>query len=200
MADDVEYPSVELVLELHEQVVAEGDATEAGVRSADAIGSALQYVSEGFFGEVPESIHEKAVHLMRLLVADHPFVDGNKRTALRSVVVLCMLNRYVFEYGHEMRALLHRFATEEADVDVKTTVIYFRACARRNREIDPSATSRSAMASSTDSTTAVDDEVRQLYERHQSAESDEERYEITLEMGKLDGRRHADIYEALEDE
>ena len=56
------------------------------------------------------------------------------------------------------------------------------------------------MASSTDSTTAVDDEVRQLYERHQSAESDEERYEITLEMGKLDGRRHADIYEALEDE
>jgi death-on-curing protein len=200
VADDVEYPSVELVVDLHEQVVAEGDATEAGVRSADAIGSALQYVSEGFFGEVPESIHEKAVHLMRLLVADHPFVDGNKRTALRSVVVLCMLNRYVFEYGHEMRALLHRFATEEADVDVKTTVIYFRACARRNREIDPSATSRSAMASSTDSTTAVDDEVRQLYERHQSAESDEERYEITLEMGKLDGRRHADIYEALEDE
>ena len=200
MADDVEYPSVELVVDLHEQVVAEGDATEAGVRSADAIESALQYVSEGFFGEVPESIHEKAVHLMRLLVADHPFVDGNKRTALRSVVVLCMLNRYVFEYGHEMRALLHRFATEEADVDVKTTVIYFRACARRNREIDPSATSRSAMASSTDSTTAVDDEVRQLYERHQSAESDEERYEITLEMGKLDGRRHADIYEALEDE
>ena len=200
MADDVEYPSVELVVDLHEQVVAEGDATEAGVRSADAIGSALQYVSEGFFGEVPESIHEKAVHLMRLLVADHPFVDGNKRTALRSVVVLCMLNRYVFEYGHEMRALLHRFATEEADVDVKTTVIYFRACARRNREIDPSATSQSAMASSTDSTTAVDDEVRQMYERHQSAESDEERYEITLEMGKLDGRRHADIYEALEDE
>jgi len=200
VADDVEYPSVELVVDLHEQVVAEGDATEAGVRSADAIESALQYVSEGFFGEVPESIHEKAVHLMRLLVADHPFVDGNKRTALRSVVVLCMLNRYVFEYGHEMRALLHRFATEEADVDVKTTVIYFRACARRNREIDPSATSRSAMASSTDSTTAVDDEVRQLYERHQSAESDEERYEITLEMGKLDGRRHADIYEALEDE
>ena len=200
MADDVEYPSVELVVDLHEQVVAEGDATEAGVRSADAIGSALQYVSEGFFGEVPESIHEKAVHLMRLLVADHPFVDGNKRTALRSVVVLCMLNRYVFEYGHEMRALLHRFATEEADVDVKTTVIYFRACARRNREIDPSATSRSAMASSTDSTTAVDDEVRQLYERHQSAESDEERYEITLEMGKLDGRRRVAIYAALEDE
>jgi hypothetical protein len=56
------------------------------------------------------------------------------------------------------------------------------------------------MASSTDSAPAVDDEVRQLYERYQAAESDAERREIALEMGKLDGRRHAEIYAALEDE
>jgi death-on-curing protein len=76
VTDAVTYPSVELVVDLHEQIVADGDATESGVRSEDAVESALQYVSEGFFGEVPDSIHEKAVHLMRLLVADHPFVDG----------------------------------------------------------------------------------------------------------------------------
>ncbi|MEF8826144.1 MAG: hypothetical protein V5A27_07375 [Halapricum sp.] len=56
------------------------------------------------------------------------------------------------------------------------------------------------MASSTDSSSAVDEEVRELYERYQAAESDEERREIALEMGKLDGRRHADIYAALETE
>jgi hypothetical protein len=56
------------------------------------------------------------------------------------------------------------------------------------------------MASSTDSSEAVDDEVRQLYERYQAAETDEERHEIALEMGKLDGRRHAEIYAALENE
>ncbi|QLH81328.1 hypothetical protein [Halosimplex pelagicum] len=56
------------------------------------------------------------------------------------------------------------------------------------------------MASSTDSSTAVDDEVRQLYERYQAAESDAERHEIALEMGALDGRRHGDIYAALETE
>jgi hypothetical protein len=56
------------------------------------------------------------------------------------------------------------------------------------------------MASSTDSSTAVDDEVRQLYKRYQAAESDAERREIALEMGELDGRRHAEIYAALEDE
>lgn len=56
------------------------------------------------------------------------------------------------------------------------------------------------MASSTDSSTPVDDEVRRLYERYQSAESDAERREIALEMGALDGRRHAAIYERLENE
>ena len=132
MTDDLAYPSIELVLDLHEQIVAEGDATESGVRSEDAIASALQYISEGFFGEVPETIHDKAVHLMRLLVAEHPFVDGNKRTALRTVVVFYMLNGYTFDYGDEIRTLLHRFATDEAAVDTDTAVIYFRACARRN--------------------------------------------------------------------
>lgn len=56
------------------------------------------------------------------------------------------------------------------------------------------------MASSTDSSTPVDEEVRRLFERYQAAESDAERREIILDMGKLDGRRHADIYAALEDE
>ena len=132
MSDEFAYPSIDLILDLHAQIVEEGDLTEPGVRSEDAVESALQYVSEGFFGEVPDSLHQKAIHLMRLLVADHPFVDGNKRTALRTVVVFYMLNGYTFEYGDEIRALLHQFATDETEVDTETAVIYFRACARRN--------------------------------------------------------------------
>lgn len=132
MTDDVVYPSVELILDLHEQIVEEGEVTEPGVRSADAVESTIRLVSVEYFGEGPYTIHEKAVQLMRLLVANHPFVDGNKRTALRTVVVLYVLNGYTFEYGDEIRALLHRFATDEAEVDTQTAVIYFRACARRN--------------------------------------------------------------------
>jgi hypothetical protein len=55
------------------------------------------------------------------------------------------------------------------------------------------------MASSTEPS-AVDDEFHALYERYQSAESDEERHEMALEMGELAGDRHADIYAALEAE
>lgn len=76
MTDDVAYPSVEVILDLHRQIVEEGDTTEPGIRSEDAIESAVQYVSEGYFGEVPQTLHEKAVHLMRLLVADHPSSMG----------------------------------------------------------------------------------------------------------------------------
>jgi hypothetical protein len=54
------------------------------------------------------------------------------------------------------------------------------------------------MASGPDPSEAAEEEIRRLYERYQSAESDEERREIALEMGALDRRRHADIYDALE--
>jgi len=56
------------------------------------------------------------------------------------------------------------------------------------------------IASSTDSPPAVDEEVHKLYERYQTAESDAQRRDIALKMGKLDGRRHAEICAALEDE
>ncbi|WP_373189547.1 Fic family protein [Halolamina sp.] len=44
----------------------------------------LDYIEAGSFGEAPEGIHETAFHLLRLLVANHPFVDANKRTALNN--------------------------------------------------------------------------------------------------------------------
>lgn len=43
-----------------------------------------------------------------------------------------MLNGHTFDNDDEIRALLHRFATDEAEVDIGTAIIYFRACARRN--------------------------------------------------------------------
>ena len=50
------------------------------------------------------------------------------------------------------------------------------------------------MALSTDSSETGDDGVRQLYERYQTAETDEERHQIALGMGELDSHRHAEIY------
>ena len=64
MDDDIIYPVTDDVLAIHEAVVASDRETKAGVRSAKTVESALVYISEGYFGEVPETIHEKAAHLM----------------------------------------------------------------------------------------------------------------------------------------
>ena len=66
--------------------------------------------------------------------------------------------------------------------------------------MDRTDTHNTEMASSTDSSTEGDEDVRRLYEQYQSAKTEEERRKIVREMGKLDGQRHADIYAALENE
>lgn len=127
MADAFWYPSVEDVVAIHDDVVSEYADTGSGVRDRGGSEFALEYVQEGGFGSAPETVHEKAYHLLRLLVANHPFVDANKRTALDTVAVFYLLNGYRFGYDDEMRSLLKRFGTDEADVDEAATIDYLRS-------------------------------------------------------------------------
>jgi death-on-curing protein len=126
MADSFWYPSVEDVLDIHEAIVSEYSETSSGVLSRGDIEFALEHVEEGSFGSVPETIHETAYHLLRLLVANHPFVDGNKRTALNTVSVFYLLNGYRFAYDDEIRTILKRFGTDEATVDETRVLEYLR--------------------------------------------------------------------------
>lgn len=130
MADDLIYPELADILTIHEDIVAEDEESEAGVRSSEAIESALTYISVGYFDKAPETIHAKAAHLMRLLVVDHPFVDGNKRTALNTVVVYYDLNGYEFRYNDgEIRDILKQFATNADAVIIDSVIAYCRRCA-----------------------------------------------------------------------
>ena len=127
MADPLWYPSVEDVVAIHDEVVAEYPDTPAGVRNRGDIEFALNYIEAGSFGSTPDTIHKKAYHLLRLLVANHPFVDANKRTALNVAVVFYFLNGYRFEYDNEVRTILKGFGTDEAAVDEEDTTEYLRS-------------------------------------------------------------------------
>ncbi|WP_302080719.1 type II toxin-antitoxin system death-on-curing family toxin [Salinibaculum rarum] len=127
MTDSFWYPSVEDILDIHEDIVSEYPDTSPGVQRRGDIEFALEYDREGSFGSVPETIHEKAFYLLRLLVANHPFVDGNKRTALNVVVVFYLLNGYRFEYDDEIRKILKQFGTDERAVDEDGVLEYLRA-------------------------------------------------------------------------
>ena len=134
MSNDITYPTTDDVLAIHDAVVASDRETEEGVRSAAVVESALVYVSEGYFGEVPETIHEKAAHLMHLLAAEHPFVDGNKRTALNTTALFYDLNGCEFQYDDRVRQMLRQFATDEAATDVPAVVAYCRENAQEAEE------------------------------------------------------------------
>jgi death-on-curing protein len=126
--ESFEYLTVADVLAIHEVIVESSDETTPGVSSEGDVEYALERVESGHFGQRPESLHEKGFQLLRLLVANHPFVDGNKRTALAATVAFYALNGYDLDYDDEIRTILKRFGTDEASVAGTEVVQYLRDC------------------------------------------------------------------------
>lgn len=125
-SDDVDfwYPTVEDVLTIHGDIIEEGEGSEPGVRDPDQIQYAIDHVMHGHFGEGPETIHEKAFDLMRLLAANHWFVDGNKRTALNTTAMFYVFNGYDLEYGEDLRSMLKLLSVREELIDRDVAVEY----------------------------------------------------------------------------
>ena len=102
-SEPISYLSAADIRDIHELIVESNAKTTAGVSAAGDIEYAVEHIQEGHFGQVPESLHEKAFQLLRLIVANHPFVDGNKRTALMSTRIFYALNGLRFDYGESRR-------------------------------------------------------------------------------------------------
>ena len=55
--------------------------------------SLVSTITGNYFGkEIYETTEEKVVAYLYFLIKDHPFTDGNKRTATLSFAILCDLN------------------------------------------------------------------------------------------------------------
>ncbi|MDL5361715.1 type II toxin-antitoxin system death-on-curing family toxin [Halalkalicoccus sp. NIPERK01] len=139
MRDSLWTPTVTDVLAIHEDIVSEYDATEPGVRDEGAISFAIDRVVAGSPTNDRETIDEKAFELLRLLVANHPFVDANKRTALDTVATFYLLNGYRLEYDSEIRRILSDLAIDESAVDRNEVIEYLRT---HTRSIDTDETLR----------------------------------------------------------
>jgi len=128
-ADDIEdvwYPTVEDIITIHDDILDEYPETETGIRNRDDIAYTIEFISEGRFGERPETLHEKAFHLLRLLTANHPFVDGNKRTALDTTATFYLFNGYDFRFDDRVREILRQFASDASSVEEDDVVEYLR--------------------------------------------------------------------------
>ena len=84
--------SVERVLEVHERVVQDfgGDAS---LRDGSLLESAVRLPQSTFGGKLlHETLPEMAAAYLFHLCVNHPFADGNKRTALAAAEIFLILN------------------------------------------------------------------------------------------------------------
>jgi death-on-curing protein len=84
----------EEVLYLHHRLIEETGGSH-GVREVGLLQSAVQAPMSGFGDqEFYPSLFEKAAALMRSIVQNHPFVDGNKRTGISAAAMTLQINGF----------------------------------------------------------------------------------------------------------
>ena len=82
------------VLFIHDQVVKRTGGSQ-GVRDLGLVESAVYRPQATFDGkDLYIDIFDKAAALLQSLLKNHPFIDGNKRTALTSAGLFLRLNGY----------------------------------------------------------------------------------------------------------
>jgi death-on-curing protein len=113
----VEYLTLEEVLLLHARLI-QRTGGSGGVRDVGLLESALARPQATFEGrELYPDLWHKAAALMHSLVKNHPFVDGNKRTALTAAALFLELNGYTLVASNDEAArFVLRAVAGEVDV------------------------------------------------------------------------------------
>jgi len=90
--EDCFHLSVEIVREIHRESIARFGGSE-GDRDLNMLESAVAAPQASFGGKSPfADLAEVAAAYLFYLCKNHPFVDGNKRTALGACIVFLRLN------------------------------------------------------------------------------------------------------------
>ena len=77
---------------IHIQII-DASGGSQGVRDSGRLESAVASVQQSVFGQdLYATVYDKAAALLRAIIADHAFIDGNKRTGMMSALVFLNLN------------------------------------------------------------------------------------------------------------
>ena len=86
--------TIQDIYELHNQLE-ESFILSSGVRDENLLASAVNTPFQTFMGnDLYPYIYDKAAQLCYGIVKNHPFTDGNKRTALHSMYVYLIINGF----------------------------------------------------------------------------------------------------------
>lgn len=92
--------SLEDILFIHQQEI-ETAGGEPSIRDEDGVKACVDAPKASFGGEYLQDLFEMAASYLACLTMRHPFVDGNKRTALASALTFLYLNGYSIEESHD---------------------------------------------------------------------------------------------------
>ena len=82
-----DFPSIEEVVAIHDALIHETGGS-MGLREVGALASAVMRPQIGYY----DGIIEEAAALLESLAVNHPFVDGNKRTAFAATDAFLRMN------------------------------------------------------------------------------------------------------------
>ena len=94
--------SVDRIVRLHERVLAELGGGKSGILDEGRIEAAVARMSSGVSErEFFPDLYCKSAALLEALIQGHPFVDGNKRTAVLAANAMLELNGVELSYEPE---------------------------------------------------------------------------------------------------
>jgi death on curing protein len=91
MNDEPRFLFINEVIEIHNQEIAVAGGSP-GIRDLKALESALGAPQASFAGQYLMDIFQMAATYVNSIALNHPFVDGNKRTALASGLAFLFIN------------------------------------------------------------------------------------------------------------
>jgi death-on-curing protein len=111
--------SLEQIIQIHVLVLRRTGGGD-GLRDLGRLESVIASQTQEVFDEpLYKDVFEKAAALCRGIIADHPFVDGNKRTAMLTGTTFLAINykKFVAKIG-ELEDFAVQIAIEHLDIPV----------------------------------------------------------------------------------
>ena len=114
------YLTPEQVLFIHHRIIEETGGSH-GIRDISLLQSAVARPESSFDGkDLYTDLVTKAASLMHSIIKNHPFVDGNKRTAITSASIFLLRNGFRVNASNRE---LERFTLNVASKDVELNEI-----------------------------------------------------------------------------
>ncbi len=94
----MKYLTVKQVIEIHDNIL-QCFGGLSGIRDRNLLESAIENPKTCVFGqEMYPTVFDKAAAYLFSISRNHPFLDGNKRTAASTCLIFLRINRKQFEY------------------------------------------------------------------------------------------------------